>query len=53
MQKNSSSSPLVFNGINPDSYCAIPLFTGIFGAESIEFDSGNVVITLSAGEFDK
>ena len=50
MQKTSSSSPLVFSGINPGSYCTIPSFTGRFGIESIEFGSGNIVTTLSAGE---
>ena len=50
MQMNSSSSPLVFSGITPGSYCIISLFTGTFGTESIVFDSGNDVITLSAGE---
>ena len=49
-QKLSSSSPLVFSGINPGSHCEITLFTGLFNTESIEFDSGNIVITLSAGE---
>ena len=49
MQKLSSSSPLVFSGINPGSYCTILLFIGIFGTEFIEFDSGNIVTTLSAG----
>ena len=53
MQKLSSSSPLVFSGINPGSYCTISLFIGLFGTESIEFDSDNIVITLSVGEFDK
>ena len=50
MQKTSSSPPLVFSGINPSSYCTILSFAGIFGTESIEFDSGNIVTTLSAGE---
>ena len=50
MQNTSSSSPLVFSGINPGSYCNIIAFTGTFGTESIEFDSGNIVTTLSAGE---
>ena len=50
MQHTSSSSPLVFSGINPGSYCTIPLFTGTFGTEFIEFGSGNIVTTLSAGE---
>ena len=50
MQKLSSSSPLVFSGINPGSTCTISLFNGIFGTESIDFDSGNDVTTLSAGE---
>ena len=49
-QHFSSSSPLVFSGINPGSYCTISLFIGVFGTESIEFDSGNDVTTLSAGE---
>ena len=48
-QKLSSSPPLVFSGINPGSYCKIALFTGLFGTEHIEFDSGNDVTTLSAG----
>ena len=48
--KLSSSSPLVFSGINPGSYCEITLFTGTFGVQSIEFDSGNIVTTLSAGK---
>ena len=48
-QTLSSSSPLVFSGINPDSYCTITSFIGVFGTEFIEFDSGNVVITLSVG----
>ena len=50
MLNTSSSSPLVFSGINPGSNCTISLFTGIFGAEPINFDSGNIVTTLSAGE---
>ena len=49
-QKTSSSSPLVFNGINPGSYCEITQFLGLFAAGNIEFDSGNIVTTLSAGE---
>ena len=53
IQMTSSSSPLVFSGINPDSYCTISLFKGIFGADTIEFDSGIIVITLSVGELDK
>ena len=50
MNKASSSPPLVFSDINPGSYCTILSFTGTFGIESIPFDSGNDVITLSAGE---
>ena len=50
MQHTSSSSPLVFSGISPGSYCTISLFTATFGTESIEFGSGNIVNTLSAGE---
>ena len=46
----SSSSPLVFSGINPGSYCTITSFIGVFGVQSILFDSGNNVTTLSAGE---
>ena len=46
----SSSSPLVFSGINPGSYCTISSFTGTFGTESIPFGSGIIVTTLSAGE---
>ena len=49
MQKTSSSSPLVFSGINPGSNCTISSFTGIFGTESIDFDSGIIVITLPFG----
>ena len=49
MQKTSSSSPLVFSGINPGSYCSISLFIGLFGTESIDFDSGIIVITLPFG----
>ena len=50
-QKVSSSSPLVFSGINPGSYCTIPSFIGIFGVtNTIAFDRGNIVTTLSAGE---
>ena len=52
-QKLSSSSPLVFSGINPGSYCTILLFIGVFGTDNIEFDSGNIVTTLSAGELKK
>ena len=48
MHNISSSSPLVFSGINPGSYCKITSFIGTFGAEFIEFDSGNIVTTLSA-----
>ena len=48
-QDTSSSSPLVFNGINPSSYCEITLFIGLFGTEFIAFHSGNDVTTLSAG----
>ena len=50
MQKTSSSSPLVFSGINPGSYCEITSFIGLFGTGNIEFDSGNDVTILSAGE---
>ena len=50
MLKMSSSPPLVFSGINPGSYCEITSFIGLFGVESIESDSGNIVTTLSAGE---
>ena len=54
MQKFSSSSPLVFSDINPGSYCEIISFTGIFSnTEFIEFDSGNDVTALSAGELRK
>ena len=49
-QKLSSSSPLVFSGINPGSFCTISFFTGTFGTESIVFGSGNIVTTLSFGE---
>ena len=49
VQKSSSSSPLVFSNIDPNSYCAIPIFLGIFGTDIIEFDSGNNVTTLFAG----
>ena len=49
MQKTSSSSPLVFSGINPGSYCNISSFIGTFGTESIDFDSGIIVITLPFG----
>ena len=50
----SSSSPLVFSGINPGSYCEITSFIGLFGATNpVIFDSGNDVITLSAGELKK
>ena len=49
-QKHSSSPPLVFSDINPGSYCEITSFIGLFGTDIIEFDSGNIVITLSAGE---
>ena len=52
-QRISSSSPLVFSGINPGSYCEIAIFIGGFGTEHIEFDSGNIVTTLSAGELTK
>ena len=52
-QKLSTSPPLVFSGINPSSYCTISLFTGIFGTDIIEFDSGIMVITISVGELDK
>ena len=50
MVKLSSSSPLVFSGINPGSYWTISLFTGTFGTESIELDCGIIITTLSAGE---
>ena len=50
MQKTSSSSPLVFSGINRSSTFTLSLFTGTFGIESIEFGSGNDVTTLSAGK---
>ena len=53
MEKLSSSSPLVFSDINPGSYCTITSFFGAFGTEFIEFDSGNDVTTLSAGELKK
>ena len=52
-QKLSSSPSLMFSGINPGSYCEITQFIGLFGTESIVFDSGNVVTTLSAGELKK
>ena len=50
IKKLSSSPSLVFTGINPGSYCTISSFTGTFGIEYIEFDSGIIVTTLSAGE---
>ena len=53
VSSNSFSSPLVFSGINLGSYCTISSFTGTFGTESIPFDSGNIVTTLSAGELKK
>ena len=53
--KAFSSPPLVFSGINPGSFCEITSLVGIYGSANpaITFDSGNVVITLSVGEFDK
>ena len=48
--KLSSSSPLVFSGVNPGSYCTITSFIGLYGTDAIAFDSGNIVTTLSAGE---
>ena len=50
--KISSSLPLVFSDINPGSYCEITQIIGLFAAgnEFIEFDSGNDITTLSAGE---
>ena len=53
VKKTSSSSPLLFSGINSDSVCTILLFIGLFGTDTIEFDSEIIVITLSVGEFDK
>ena len=53
MANTSSSSPLVFSGINPGSTCTISSFTGTFGTESIEFGTGYNVATLSAGELKK
>ena len=53
VKNTSSSSPLMFSGINPGSYCTISSFVGTFGIESIEFDSGNIITTLSAGELKK
>ena len=53
MQNTSSSSPLVFSGINPGSSCTISLFTGLYGTDTIELDSGSVVLARSLGEFDK
>ena len=51
MQDVSISSPLVFSGINPGSYCEITQFIGLFGATNpVVFDSGIIVNTLSAGE---
>ena len=50
MSSSSSSSPLVFSGINPGSYCNISPLLGIYGTDGFEFDSGNVVITHSVGE---
>ena len=50
MQETSSSPPLVFSGINLGSYCEITQFIGQFGIGNIEFDSSNIVTTLSAGE---
>ena len=52
-QKLSSSPSLVFSDISPGSYCTISLFTGIFGTDTIDFDSGIIVITISVGELDK
>ena len=55
-QEHSSSSPLVFSGINPGSYCNITAFIGQFGvanSDIVMFDIGNSVIILSVGEFDK
>ena len=53
MQHTSSSSPLVFSVINPGSYCNISLFTGLYGTDAIELDSGSVVLARPLGEFDK
>ena len=51
IQMTSSSSPLVFSDINPGSYSTITSFIGLFGVTNpVIFDSGNDVITLSAGE---
>ena len=49
MQKTSASSPLVFTDVSPDSYCNISLFIGLFGIDTIGFDSGYIVITLPFG----
>ena len=53
--KNTFSlSPLVFSGINPGSYCIVSLFIGLFGiTDTILFDGGNIVTTLTVGEIDK
>ena len=52
MSETSSTSLLVFSDVIPDSNCTISLI-GHFGANIVTFDSGNVVITLSVGEFNK
>ena len=51
-EHSRSPPPFVITAINPGSYCNIT-FIGTFSTESIEFDSGNIVTTLSVGEFDQ
>ena len=54
IKETSSTTPLVFSGINPGSYCEITSLIGLFGGtNTIVFDSSHIVTTLSVGEFDK
>ena len=48
MQNTSSSSPLVFSDVNPDSYCTISLI-GLYGNDTHAFGIVNTT-TLYAGE---
>ena len=48
VEKNSTSSPIVFSGVNPGSYCTI-LLNGIYGNDIRTLANG-FTTTLSTGQ---
>ena len=49
VEETSSSSPLIFNGVNPGSYCTV-LLIGLYGDDVYSPASG-FATTLSIGQF--